>query len=143
MVRYAGRGRELAPLSAELLVVEPLPARARAAATQSITVEVRNTGRRPWNAGGLFPVAIGYRLVTGTRGQVVQRGSIPLAHGVRPGQTIEADLDLRWPEQPGTYQLVLDLLREPVGDLRRLGRLVVWSTEVVVESPISPDTPTP
>jgi hypothetical protein len=144
VIRYAGRGRELAPLSAQLLKIDPLPtARVEAATAISTTLRVRNTGRRPWSVAGLFPVTVGYRLLSGVQGRVVERGSTPLPRSVRPGEILEAGLTVQWPDQPGSYQLAFDLLREPVSDLKRLGRLVLFSAEVDVEGPISPDTPTP
>ena len=144
VVKYAGRGRELAPLAAELQRIEPpLPARVAAGTETAITIRVRNTGRRPWKSGGLFPGAVGFRLVTGSQGRVATSGAVPLPGNVPPGKTLEITVTLQWPEQPGTYQLALDLLREPAGALRNLGRLVLTTRDVEVETRASPDNPEP
>ena len=144
VVRYAGKGRELAPLAAELLGIEPpLPTTATAGTETVVTVRVRNAGRRPWKRAGLFPVAVGFRLVTGYRGRVDTWGSTPLPSNVPAGETLEIPLSIQWPDQPGAFQLTLDLLREPTGALRRLGRLVLTVEDVQVEPGVSPDSPAP
>ncbi len=144
VVRYAGRGRELAPLAATLAEAKPpLPAAANVGRTTDVVITLQNTGRRPWRSDGPFPIKVGYRLVVGDQGKVASRGIAPLPARVPPGESIEVPLTIRWPEQTGSYQLTLDLLREPASALGRAGRLVLTVVEVQLESAPSPDSPAP
>ena len=144
VVRYAGRGRELAPLVAEIVGIEPpLPKEATAGTETVVTIQLRNEGRRPWKREGLFPTTVGFRLVTGSQGQVATSGSTPLSGNVAPGEILELPLTIRWPDQPGTYQLALDLLREPTGALKSLGRVVLTADDVQVVRQPSRDSPAP
>jgi hypothetical protein len=144
VVKYAGRGRELAPLAAEILGIEPpLPVVAAAGTETEITIQVRNTGRRPWKRTGLFPGAVGFRFVTGNQGQVAKRGSTPLPRNVPPRETLAMPMTIQWPDQPGTYQLAFDILREPTGALKSLGRVVLAVADVQVEARPSRDNREP
>ncbi len=144
VVRYAGKGRELAPLAAGLPdIAPPLPARATVGSEIDLCLQIRNTGRRPWKRGGLFPVSLGYRWIAGARGKVVAGGTTPLKQNVAPGRILEVPLSLESPTTPGIYQLAIDLQRAPVGALGHLGRLILETREVQVEPATSPDSPAP
>lgn len=144
VVRYAGRGRELAALAAELL--EPSAASQVGAAAGSETdlvVKVRNTGRRPWKREGLFPVSLGYRLLAVPGGEEVARSAVPLPNNVRPGEALELPVTIRWPAEADTYRLVLEILRRPPVQLGELGRLTLMTLDVEVDAAVSPDSPGP
>ena len=144
VIRYAGKGRELAPLAAELVEIEPsIPTTVSSGSESVLTLVVRNTGRRPWKRSGLFPSSIGHRIIAGAQGEVVDRGAHPLPANVPSGDTLEIPVTIRWPDEAGRYQIVLDLLREPAGALKGLGRLVLAAEEVQVEPAVSPGIPAP
>lgn len=144
VVRYAGKGRELAPLEAELFRIEPaLPGIVTAGSVTEIVIKARNTGRRPWKQQGLFPSAIGYRLVSRVQGELITAASTPMPNNVPTGSVVEVPVVVQWPDEPGDYQIGLYVLRSPAAALRGLGRLRLKIEDIRVEPRSSPDTPEP
>ena len=55
----------------------------------------------------------GYRLFAGERELATRQ--FPLPADVAPGDEIELEIPVTWPEAAGEYRLVLDLALHPVG----------------------------
>ena len=144
VVRYAGRGRELAPLSGEVSGLESLaPIGGVAGQETALNLKVHNTGRGPWKYQGTFPIQLGYRLLTRMSGVEVVRKLIPLPGNVPPDRVMEVPLTIHWPVDPGSYDLVLEILRQPTESLGVLGSSVLATREVQIVPPLSPDNPEP
>ena len=144
VVRYAGRGRELAPLSGELTGIDSnLPITGSVGQEATLHMKVRNTGKRPWKQLGAFPNRIGLHLLTRAEGTEVVRKVIPLPGNVPPGQTLEIPVTLRWPAKPGTHDLLIEVLRQPTERLGELGRSSLATLEVEVVPALSPDSREP
>ncbi|NOZ06767.1 MAG: hypothetical protein GXP41_10555 [Chloroflexi bacterium] len=77
---------------------------------------LRNAGTRPWPAGGDHPVHLGYRWfqLDGRTEVLVKKGlRTPLPRDVAPGEEVQIeDAGLYTPDQPGTYLLRWDLVKE-------------------------------
>ncbi len=142
MVRYLGRGRELAPLAARLLD-DPLPSAAVAGTATLIEVRLENLGRRPWQSQALLPIRLGYRLIDPDSEQPVSGERLALSRRVRPRGILRQTIEIRWPEAAGDYRLELELVREPAAVLGEHGRLLVAARPVRVAAALSPDSPEP
>lgn len=142
VVRYLGRGRELAPLAARLLD-DPLPSAAVAGTATRIEVRLENLGRRPWQSQALLPIRLGYRLIDPDSEQPVSGERLALPRRVRPHGILRQTIEIRWPEAAGDYRLELELVREPAAALGEHGRLLVAARPVRVAAALSPDSPEP
>lgn len=110
-VRYLGRGG-LPGRPARELVAAELPSEGTAGGHGHGRLELRNTGRWPWVAGGVLPVQLGWRLVPHDGGDGTTQGRSPLPHRVPPGRPVVVEFDLDWPQRSGRYRLEVDLLIE-------------------------------
>jgi hypothetical protein len=141
-VRYVGRGRLLAPLSAQLLAPD-LPLAGMAGDTTPLLVQLRNTGRRPWLNQSTLPIRLGYRILRPHSGELVSRGRQSLPTKVRPNGTIEIPLEIQWPSEPNDYEIQLELQRQQASLLGEHGRLLLASGGVRVQKAVNPDSPEP
>ena len=141
-VRYVGRGRLLAALSAELAAPD-LPLTVMAGDTTPLLLRLRNTGRRPWLSQSTLPIRLGYRILRPESGEVVGRGRQALPTKVRPNETIEIALEIRWPREPHDYEVRLELQRQQASLLGEHGRLLLASAGVRVQEAVNPDSPEP
>lgn len=89
-----------------------LPSQGIAGERGRVELRVRNTSGVAWSPEGVLPVMIGYR-IDGHAG-TVSSAKQPIPDIVRPGETSLLDLDVVWPEEPGEYRLVVDLVLHPV-----------------------------
>jgi hypothetical protein len=144
VVRYAGRGRELRPLSGILMNRREFsPIEVTAGSQTQLPLQVRNTGSRPWRPDGIFPHRLGYRLSIQGGGTQVASEATTLTGKVPPGQSLDLPLSIRWPDEPGTYDLIIEIRREPTDRLGSLGRAVLETLQVTVEPRVSPDSQEP
>jgi hypothetical protein len=144
VVRYAGRGRELRPLSGILMNRRELsPIEVTAGSQTQLPLKVRNTGSRPWRPDGIFPHRLGYRLSTQGGGSEVASQAAMLTGRVPPGKSLDLPLSIRWPDEPGSYELIIEIRREPTDRLGPLGRTILETLPVAVEPRVSPDSQEP
>ena len=103
-------------------------------------VELTNTSDAPWSPGAAAEVRLSYhwyadRLPAAT-GELVEydgvRTDLPLP--VAPGETVEVLQEIRAPEAPGRYELVLDPVFEQVSWFSRRG-VEPYRAEVTVVAP--------
>ena len=98
----------------EVLQLE-LPISATAGTTTVLPVRIRNTNRQTWNSERVLPVHLSYLLVPHESGGAVLEGArTPLAEPVEKGGMLEESLSIHWPEEPGDYDLIVDLRVEGV-----------------------------
>jgi hypothetical protein len=81
----------------------------------ALSITVTNTGRATWLAeapGDRGSVRLGWRWWHDT--VLVGEGRAPLWHDVPPGASVEVVPDIRAPDVPGRYTLILDMVSEGV-----------------------------
>ncbi len=117
---------------AAISVVEH-PAHVDAGGTLRVSARVTNAGEHHWPAGNIAAIAAGCYLV-GARGRVGGvEGRAFLPHDLAPGEAFVAELEMRAPEEPGTYSLVVDVVQEAVTWFGDRGS-PTWSGEVDVDA---------
>ena len=84
---------------------------------ESIAVTIENRSQWAWVGNDLYPVNLSYHWLKASGEMLVFEGiRSPLpAVGVAPGQTLDAEMWVKAPQEEGTYILVLTLLQERVG----------------------------
>lgn len=90
-----------------------VPATAPAGAQSVVGVRVRNLSTVTWRQHDVLPVLAGYRLLAEDLELASQH--LPLPADIAPGEAVELELQVTWPEAPGEYLLILDLALHPVG----------------------------
>ncbi|MDX1501488.1 MAG: hypothetical protein R3325_03925 [Thermoanaerobaculia bacterium] len=120
-VRYLGDGRLLTAGAAAELAQGALPATAVAGATDVVELTLRNTGELAWERDGLLPARLGYRLYGDGSERPREGPRSELPADVPPGAEVTVALPIRWPERPGRYRLVVDLVRDGAGWLADRG----------------------
>lgn len=113
MVQQSGDGGSQR-LGVAYELVEPLP-EARVDLAMILRVRVHNTGPAPWSNRGAYPVNLSYHWFD-IHGQPVDfEGLRAIMPGpLRPGESVELELQVEPPPRPGDYQLVLDMVEEGV-----------------------------
>lgn len=79
-------------------------------------VRIRNTGRITWSFPRDHAINLSYHWQD-TRGQIVDFEGVRTQLGVdlEPGAAVVVEMHVEPPDQPGEYQLVIDLVEEDVG----------------------------
>lgn len=82
-----------------------------------VPITLRNSGRIPWDNGGLRPVRLAYHWLDAETGAMVQFEGrrTPLPRPVAPGESLTLSADVQAPAEPGRYLLAWDLVREYIG----------------------------
>ncbi len=112
-IYYLGDGARLGEgYEREVLDIR-VPATASAGAQSVVGVRVRNVSTVIWRRHDVLPVLAGYRLLA--EGLELASRHVPLPVDVAPGEEVELELQVTWPETPGEYLLILDLALHPVG----------------------------
>jgi O-antigen ligase len=118
----------------------------------TVPITVTNTGRLPWDSRATPPILLSYHwLPAGTDRFVTFDGErTPFAAPVMPDATVQVDVHVRAPRQPGQFRLEWDLVQERVlwfstepGAVRAMSRAIVTgdaSDEPVTTTP--PPKPT-
>ncbi len=105
-----------------------------AGGTYAIDVPVRNAGASAWTAGGANPITLGYHWLDGAGRTVVWDGErTRLAADVAPNAQVTIPARVTAPSAPGTYTLVLDMVREGVAWFERLGSTPLRAPAAVAE----------
>jgi hypothetical protein len=108
------------------------------ATDDEVPLHIRNTGITTWHAGGWQSVALGTRWWD-PRSQKFLRVTpliTKLPHDVAPGETLDISTNIRTPEQPGRYILVLDLFSNNLKWFSQAGVI-----PLLLETNIRPSTP--
>ncbi|HYC23892.1 MAG TPA: hypothetical protein VEI94_14370 [Candidatus Bathyarchaeia archaeon] len=93
------------------------------ASLQSLDLEVRNQGDKPWPAFGLYPrhlVQLEARL-RGRDGVPVRSAKASFSADIQPGESAPASVALHAPLRPGDYTLEVALVQNGDGSLERCG----------------------
>jgi hypothetical protein len=80
----------------------------------SLEVRVRNTGKIPWvvlEDNIKWRVRLSYHIFDGEK-LVTEGVRTDFEHTVRPGQTVSLKMNILLPPRPGTYRVVIDMLKE-------------------------------
>ncbi len=121
-----------------------VPERLTAGETARIPVRLRNRSRSPWSSVGPLPVKLSYHWRSRAGEMVVFDGErTPFAREIEPGKTVEMEMTLRAPAQPGRYRLQLDLVREGVAWFSERGATTLESEVEVVAPGATADSPGP
>ena len=93
-----------------------LPAELAPGSQTVVDVDVRNSGVRPWPAGGPKPVGLSYhwRDYASSRMAVFDGVRTRLPHDIVPGETIRLGAIIGAPAEPGRYRLHLELVHEGI-----------------------------
>jgi hypothetical protein len=118
-----------------------LPATAVAGSATTIPLELRHRGSWTWDSDAPLPVLVGTRLEAIDSGAASEQRA-PLPYRVAPGGRVALTLPLRWPEQPGRYRVVVDLVLEGVcwfGE--RVGEPIASGVVTVTPAAAAPPVP--
>ena len=81
----------------------------------SINVTVKNTGNFIWTNAGSNPVHMSYHILDENKKPVFNDGlRADLPKDLLPGQKVTVPLQVKAPEQPGSYIVQLDMVQEEV-----------------------------
>jgi hypothetical protein len=111
-----------------------IPDEIRAGATFTILTRLSNASDETWPAQGTTRVNLSYHWLEPEDGQPLEEGRrTGLPRDLEPGGAVEVEQVIRAPEQPGTYVLELDLVRERVSWFarRRPGQTPRFTVEVL------------
>ena len=91
----------------------------KAGATALYRLTISNESNMVWHADekneGLRGISISYHWYTLEGSCIIWDGiRTPLPSPVSPGKVIKIDVQVKVPEEPGTYQLVIDLVQEGI-----------------------------
>ncbi|MEM8997389.1 MAG: hypothetical protein AAGF23_21575, partial [Acidobacteriota bacterium] len=122
-----------------------IPTEARAGDDGTLRFRVRNDAHVMWERDDVVAITARLRLYPhGGRG----RGDVPLVDAayplprrLGPGDEVEIEVPIRWPDRSGRYDVVADLVQEHVAWFEdRLGEPLAAAVVEVVEAPAAPDT---
>ncbi len=114
-LRYLGPYRIPSRIFDRTVLALELPERASAGGVERIPLRVRNDGRRFWASDRVQSVFLSYRLTdVDDPARTIEGLRTPLPERVHPGRTTDAFVEIHWPEEPGRYRLVVDLVLEGV-----------------------------
>jgi len=85
-----------------------------AGATERVAVKVFNRSEQVWAGDRYRRLSLSYHWFNGS-GQVIVKNGVrtPLpVKSIYPGQSIDADIHVRTPQEPGRYSLLLTLVQE-------------------------------
>ena len=118
-----------------------LPTTAPVGGVARIALELRHRGATTSVSDAPLPVLVGIRFEA-IDGSAHSEQRVPLPHRVEPDGRVELALPLRWPEEPGRYRVVIDLVLEGVcwfGE--RLGEPVASAVVTVMPAAAAPPAP--
>lgn len=138
VVLWYGGEQGILEQSFEYLVPEfQQPETAVAGSTTILSLRVRNMSPVPWASEGAFPVKLSYRMASlSDAGRPAFEGSrVELPQPLPSGDPVNLQMPVVWPETPGTYRLMIDLVIEDYTWFSdRLGEPIA-SLEVEVTAP--------
>jgi hypothetical protein len=103
--------------------------------SDSVSLQIRNTGFRRWRSQGVGKVGLAYRWLNVESGKFSPVHTIvtPLPHDIEPGQTADVQAAFQTPATPGNYLLALELFSHDFDWFSRKG---LWPA--LVEADIRP-----
>ena len=129
-----------ASLLAWALEAEDTPTQLWVGTEVEVPITIRNLGNHPWLPGFADRLSYHWRSESG---ELLIRDGLrtPIVEVVAPGEAIELQARLRPPDEPGRYQLVLDVVQEGVRWFANAGSvpLIVAATVVAPEAAPSDD----
>lgn len=83
--------------------------------SRSISVNVSNIGTTVWIPGIESEITLSYRIYDSDNNTMLKEGEhIRLPHAVKPGEAINLSLTVQAPEEPGLYNMIIDMVHEGV-----------------------------
>jgi len=79
-----------------------------------IPITLTNSGALTWRSSGSQPINLGARWLDTAQKMSYGEPRWPFANPVPPGQTVEMNVTLQAPAQPGNYKLIWDVVQEQV-----------------------------
>ncbi len=115
-LRYLGLAQIPRDIYSREVLGSELPTLAGAGTISVATVRVRNTSSQSWRSGSVLPVYLSYKLFHRTEEgvEVIEGERTPLAEPVRPGEVLEAEIQIAWPPATRNYGLAIDLVQEGI-----------------------------
>jgi len=134
-LRYFGEPETLEETFACERLSARVPERAVAGSSSAVHFAVRNTSRRIWEREDVVPVEVRVRLLGAGGELAADEWTFELPGRVLPGEVLEMEIAVEWPETPGVYHLEVDLVLSRVATFaQRLGSpLVSREVEVSVQ----------
>ncbi len=81
---------------------------------RTIPITLTNNGALTWRSSGSQPINLGARWLDSAQNMSYGEPRWPFANPVPPGQTVEMNVTLQAPAQPGNYELIWDVVQEQV-----------------------------
>ena len=135
-IRYLGDGAQLQDRFRRRLPGLKIPETAVAGTSTTIPIHVRNMSSGPWSSDSILPVQLRYWLRPEGSTETIDGPVTPLPERVRRGQVLQTEMEVVWPQQPGIWELEIDLELSPVARFsEHLGKPLARSIVEVVESP--------
>jgi hypothetical protein len=136
-VRFIGN-EEFPPRLFQRTVLDAgLPGVAVAGSVSTVGVRVRNDNRVVWRSGGRFPIYVSYK-IRGADGIETEGARTSFQEPVRPSAALETPIEIRWPSEPGLYQVRVDLVAEGVAWFEnKTGAPLAVATVEVVDAMVS------
>ena len=133
-IRYLGPVEVPSEIYSYELLNSELPTIAGAGTTSAATVRIRNTSRETWKSERVLAVFLSYKLFFRTEAgvNVVEGARTPLPAAVSPGEVLESEIQIAWPETPRNYGLSIDLVHEGIAWFERHNGSPVAKSEVRV-----------
>jgi hypothetical protein len=140
-VRYLGeRGVPEGGFGREVLRAA-LPASAAAGSETVLPLALAHRGDWEWDSDAPLPVLVGVRFEP-LDGGAPSELRVPLPRRVAPGGRLEMTLPVRWPEAPGRYRVVVDLVLEGIAWFAdRVGEPLAAGEVTVTAAPAGPGAP--
>ncbi|HSM13289.1 MAG TPA: hypothetical protein VLA66_04415 [Thermoanaerobaculia bacterium] len=116
-VRYLGRRALPSVFAREIEAADALPeAVPFEARTTTLRFRMRNTGDWTWRSDDALPVQVGVRVLpfADGGGAAAREARIPLPGPVAPGESVELEVPIAWPEEAGRVRVIVDLVLEDV-----------------------------
>lgn len=115
-LRYLGPVELPREIYAREVLSAELPTRAAPGTASRVRVRVRNLSSEVWKSDRVLAVYLAYKLYYRRDGRVVvlEGPRTPLPGAVRPGQVLDGEMEVHWPEPPRNYGLAVDLVFEGV-----------------------------
>jgi hypothetical protein len=113
-VRYLGPTGLPDDIYERAVLALEMPETAAPGSVSRVPLRVRNDSARRWTSDDVLPVFLSYRLHGEREGERVsiEGGRTRLPGEIEPGEVLEAEIEVTWPQQPGEWVLAIDLVIE-------------------------------
>ncbi len=135
VLHYLGSPQENESAFNYQLVSQTVPKIGTAKSTDGFSLSLKNTSSAIWEVEDVIAVAARYQLWRG-EDLIAESARLPAHDRTNPGEIAEFQAEILWPDEPGVYQLEIDLVQEHVAWFAdRLGQPVLRETVEVVAVP--------